>query len=172
MRMEESLSDRSDLRLAEAEYRLILAQPLAAAAETAAERGDPSLFNDMAAMLALMHLVERLAERYLEQIPESERDSPIAALRAAPLGACALVFTESELDQASVDECLGALRKAHGMLSGEQVLDGADDRIDTAWQALRAEEWETALAELRTATRQITAAVDDWEASRTTAGGD
>lgn len=167
----ESHQERAGLRLAEAEYRMLIAQPLAAAAETAAERGDPNLFNDMGSMLALMRLVDRLARRYRDETPESRRQSSDEAFRAAPLGACALVFTESELDQASIDECLGALQKAQRMLLGEGVLSVADERVDTAWQSLREEQWEAALAELRTATRDLAAAVDAWEAARESENG-
>ncbi|MEA5444739.1 hypothetical protein VCB98_02785 [Gammaproteobacteria bacterium AB-CW1] len=154
------------LRLASGEYRLVVAPALAAAAETAAERGDPHLFNDMASMLALVWMVEGLVARYRHSVPLDQQTSEDRALDAAPLGACALVFTESELDEASVDECLGALRRAAQMLEDDGIARTGEEYLDQAWEALRTEANEDAIAHLRACARRLGTAVDEWEASR------
>ncbi len=163
---QEDTMDGAEIRLAEKEYRLLLAQPLAAAAETAAERGDPHLFNDMASMLALMHTVRSLAGHYRREVPADEWDSREAALEAAGLGACALVFTESELSREEVDECLGALHQAAGMLDADRVLSVADEDIAAAWNALQRSQYEPALERLQKACAGIAEAIDRWESER------
>lgn len=155
-----------ELRLAAGEYRFVVAPPLAAAAETAAERGDPQLFNDMASMLALSWMVEALVGRYREMVPAEQRTSTEQALDAAPLGACALVFTESDLDEDTVGECLGALRQAGRMLQADGVDRAGREALDEAWAALRDEQHEQAIEQLRECTRRMTDAIDAWEAAR------
>ena len=49
------------------EYQQVVAPALKAAADLAAARGDPYLFNDLPSMLALMILVKGLADRYQDQ---------------------------------------------------------------------------------------------------------
>lgn len=154
------------LRLDSAEYGLLVAPPLAAAAEVAAERGDPHLFNDMASMLALMWMVSGLVSVYREAVPRSRWSSSEQALDAAPLGACALVFTESGLDESAVDECLSSLSRAGRMLEADGAHAAGDAELAAAWMALREGAHESAIASLQTCARAMTAAVDNWEAQR------
>jgi hypothetical protein len=156
----------AELHLASAEYRQVVAPALAAAAETAAERGDPQLFNDMASMLALGWMVEGLVVRYRDAVSPAQRGSSEESLDAAPLGACALVFTESELDEATVSECLGALRQASRLLVEDRVHEAGREALDGGWQALRNDEHDQAIESLRDCARAMAHAVDRWEEAR------
>ena len=49
------------------EYQAVVAPAMRAAAELAAARGDPYLFNDVACMLGLMVMVRDLADLYQDQ---------------------------------------------------------------------------------------------------------
>src|SRR5579859_1177809 len=71
------------------EYQLLAAPALQAAAEVAAQRGDPHLYNDMASMLALLGTVTALTHAYLQQ-PLPADSSPHEVLEIAPLSVCAL----------------------------------------------------------------------------------
>ncbi|MGD8380214.1 MAG: hypothetical protein PVJ40_10585 [Gammaproteobacteria bacterium] len=146
------------------QYRLIVAPALESAADTAARRGDPWLYNDMASMLALMALVTGLATCYHE---DSGADEALARrLEQAPLAACGMVFTETELTQAQVDDCIWALRKAYSTLRGDQVIGEESESVTTAWKALRDGRRDNALEALKSLSRDIARAVDDWEAHR------
>lgn len=158
----------AELHLASAEYRHVVAPALAAAAETAAERGDPQLFNDMASMLALVWMVDGLVERYRKAVPMADRASSEQSLDAAPLGTCALVFTESELDEETVSECLKALGQAGRMLADDGVHRAGTEALESGWQALRNDEHETAIERLRDCARAMAEAVDRWEENRAT----
>jgi hypothetical protein len=158
-----------ELRLHSREYAQVVAPVLQAAAEVAAERGDPQLFGDMASMLALMHLVEGLAERCRNASGDALESSG-EALAAAPLGACALVFSESGLESAAVDECLGALRRAGDMLRADGVLAFDTKASGAIWRKLADGAREEAVAALREVARDLTARIDAWEAGRRTQG--
>jgi len=155
-----------ELHLASAEYALVVAPALAAAAETAAERGDPHLFNDMASMLALSWMVEGLVAAYQQAVPSSQWASEERAMQAAPLGACALVFTESELEPSVVEECLGALAQAGKMLKKDKVDQAAQGQLLEGWQALQQGDHESAIARLRECARSMAESVDEWESKR------
>ncbi len=157
---------RSELRLESGEYARVVAPALAAAAETAAERGDPKLFNDMASMLALMWMVSALVSRFREAVPAEQCASSEEALKAAPLGACALVFTESGLEESAVDECLSALHSAGRMLEAERIHEAGRASLDEAWQALERGQHEAGIEALRHCARELATAVDSWEAAR------
>jgi hypothetical protein len=170
MHQDQGEHDTNSLQLNSVEYGLLVAPALAAAAEVAAERGDPHLFNDMASMLALMWMVSGLASAYRQAVPESQWSSPKPALEAAPLGACALVFTESDLDQSAVDECLSSLIRAGQMLEAEGVHEAGKEGIAASWAALQNDEHESAIASLQAAARAIAVAIDGWEAQRGNGG--
>ncbi|HEV2321494.1 MAG TPA: hypothetical protein VGT42_03955, partial [Gammaproteobacteria bacterium] len=104
-----------------AEYQVLAAPALQVAAEQAARRGDPHLFNDMPSMLALLGMVSALVHTYLEGKPGPDA-SPREALEAAPLAVCALVFTESGLDAPTVEQCLRALSGAYLQLLRQGIL--------------------------------------------------
>jgi hypothetical protein len=148
------------------EYHLLAAVPLQAAAEIAAQRGDPHLFNDMPAMLALLAMVTTLTHAYLEGGQVFLRRSPASPLEAAPVAVCALVFSESNLEASEVETCLRALSTAYFQLLQEGVLGPQDAYVDKAFEALLAGDRVTALQFLKRATSAMASAIDAWEAGQ------
>ena len=147
--------------LTPAEYRLLAAPALQTAAELAAQRGDPHLYNDMASMLALLGMVSALVHAYLE---EGAADaSPQQALEAAPLAVCALVFTESGLEADQVADCLRALSAAYLQLLRQGALGPQDAYVDKAYKELRSDQRSAALQSLKLAAHAMAKAVDAWE---------
>ena len=149
------------------EYQLLAAPALEAAAQVAAERGDPHLYNDMASMLALLGMVSCLTHVYLEQaLPgASSREQ----LESAPLSACALVFTESGLEAPEVEQCLRALSHAYLTLLQAGVLGPQDALVEQAYAEFLAGERPKGLRYLRQAAMAMTRAVDAWEAAQSPA---
>jgi hypothetical protein len=149
------------------EYQLIAAVPLQAAAEIAAQRGDPQLFNDMPAMLALLVMVTTLTHTYLNRRPGFPQSSPDATLEAAPVAVCALVFSESNLEPSEVTVCLRALSSAYLQLLRQGVLGPQEAYAGKAFESLLAGDRVGALQSLKRAAYAMTAAVDAWEARGT-----
>ncbi len=150
--------------LTPAEYPLLAAPALQTAAELAAQRGDPHLYNDMASMLALLGMVSALVHAYLEEGLAGA--SPCTALEAAPLAVCALVFTESGLEAPQVDACLRALSAAYLQLLRQGALGPQDAYVDKAYKELRSGQHPAALQSLKLAAHAMARAVDAWEARR------
>ena len=148
--------------LTPAEYQLLAAPALQTAAELAAQRGDPHLYNDMASMLALLGMVSALVHAYLEGAPAEA--SPRAVLEAAPLAVCALVFTESGLEADQVDACLRALSAAYLQLLRQGALGPQDAYVDKAFRELMAAQRPAAMQSLKLAAHAMAGAVDAWEA--------
>ncbi len=155
----------SDGLLKPVEYELLAAPALQAAADVAAQRGDPHLYNDMASMLALLGTVTALTHAYLEQGLPVEA-SPRAELERAPLAVCALVFTESGLEASEVERCLRALSRAYLQLLKDGVLGPQEALVEKGYAELMAGERPQALQSLRQATLAMAKAVDQWEAGR------
>lgn len=151
------------------EYELIAAPALQAAAEVAAQRGDPHLYNDMASMLALLGTVTALVHAYLEQGLSGEA-SPRQILERAPLAVCALVFTESGLEAPAVEQCLRALSSAYLRLLREGVLGPQEGLAEKGFAELLAGERTQALQSLKQAVSAMTQAVDTWEGARASSG--
>jgi len=147
------------------EYQLLAAPALQAAAEVAAQRGDPHLYNDMASMLALLGTVTALTHAYLQQ-PLSAGASPHKVLEVAPLSVCALVFTESGLGAAEVEQCLRALSQAYLKLLKEGVLGPQEGLVEKGFAELMAGERASALQSLHQAAQAMTRAIDAWEAAQ------
>jgi len=147
------------------EYDLLAAPALQAAAEVAAQRGDPHLYNDMPCMLALLGAVTALTHAYLQQ-PLPNEASPPASLESAPLAVCALVFTESGLEAPQVEQCLRALSRAYLQLLREGVLGPQEALVEKGFGQLIAGERPAALHSLHQAMQAMARAIDMWEASR------
>ena len=147
------------------EYELIAAPALQAAAEVAAQRGDPHLFNDMASMLALLGTVTALVHAYLEQGLPSEA-SPRGVFENAPLAVCALVFTESGLEAPVVERCLRALSSAYLRLLREGILGPQEGMAEKGFAQLMAGEHLQALQSLKQSVAAMARAVDAWEAGQ------
>ncbi|MGH8371326.1 MAG: hypothetical protein ACRETO_01175 [Gammaproteobacteria bacterium] len=148
------------------EYRLLAAVPLQAAAEIAAQRGDPQLFNDMPTMLALLAMVTALTHAYLNRSSVFPQRSPDPALEAAPVAVCALVFSESNLEPSEVETCLRALSSAYLQLLRQGVLGPQEAYVEKAFESLLAGKRVTALQSLKQAAYAMTGAIDAWEAKQ------
>ena len=150
------------------EYQLLAAPALQAAAEVAAQRNDPHLYNDMASMLALLGSVTALTHAYL-QLPPLPQASPREVLEIAPLSICALVFTESGLAAPEVQSCLRALSQAYLQLLKEGVLGPQEGLVEKAFEQLMSGERVSALQSLRQAMQLMAQSVDAWESARSEA---
>ncbi|MGE5624123.1 MAG: hypothetical protein ACM3ZT_01090 [Bacillota bacterium] len=150
--------------LSPAEYQLLAAPALEAAAQVAAERGDPHLYSDMASMLGLLGTVTCVTHAYLQQLPPD--GSPRKQLEAAPLAVCALVFTESGLEAPEVERCLRALSAAYLKLLREGVLGPQEALVEQAYLELTDGKRPSGLQSLKRAIRAMARAVDAWEASQ------
>jgi hypothetical protein len=149
------------------EYQLIAAPALQTAAQLAAQRGDPKLYNDMPSMLALLGMVSGLTHAYLQQAPPPfPATSARSALESAPLAVCALVFTESGLEASQVQGCLRALSSAYLQLLHQGVLGPQEAYVEKAFQQFLAGERPGALQSLRQAASSMARAVDGWESAR------
>ncbi|HEY3858365.1 MAG TPA: hypothetical protein VGM47_02000 [Gammaproteobacteria bacterium] len=151
------------------EYQLLAAPALQAAAEVAAQRGDPHLYNDLPSMLALLGTVTALTHAYLQQdLPQGS--SSRAVLERAPLAVCALVFTESGLEAPQVEQCLGALSQAYLRLLREGVLGPQEGLVEKGLEQLMAGNRLQALQSLRQGVQTMARAVDAWEFTRSSEG--
>ena len=147
------------------EYELLAAPALQAAAEVAAQRGDPHLYNDMPCMLALLGTVTALTHAYLQQ-PLPAGASPQASLESAPLAVCALVFTGSGLEAPQVEQCLRALSRAYLQLLREGVLGPQEGLVEKGFDQLMAGQRPAALHSLHQGVQAMARAVDGWERGR------
>lgn len=155
--------------LTPAEYQLLAAPALEAAAQVAAERGDPHLHNDMASMLALLGMVSCLTRAYLEQsLPGASGREQLAA---APVAVCALVFTESGLEAPEAEQCLQALSHAYLRLLKAGVLGPQDALVEQAFVEFLAGARPEGLRNLRLAALAMARAVDAWEAAQSPVSG-
>ena len=155
------VTSRSAGLLTPAEYQLLAAPALQVAAEQAARRGDPHLFNDMPSMLALLGMVSALLHAYLEALPPDA--SPRDVLEAVPMTVCALVFTETGLEAPVVEQCLRALSAAYLQLLRQGALGPQDAYVDKAYGEFMAGTREVGIQYLRQAAFAMVAAVEAWE---------
>ena len=153
------------------EYQLLAAPALETAAQLAAQRGDPHLFNDMPTMLALLGMVSALTYAHLERVSSLPEASTRATLEAAPLAVCTLVFTRSGLTAGEVRQCIEALSAAFLQLLRQGVLGAQGAFVETAYEQLLAGDRPAALRSLRKAAQAIVGAVDAWEASQAAVEG-
>jgi len=158
------VSDTDGL-LTPVEYQLLAAPALQAAAEMAAQRNDPHLYNDMASMMTLLGTVTALTHAYLQQPLPAEASSR-EVLEVAPLSICALVFTESGLEALEVQQCLRALSQAYLQLLKAGVLGPQEGLVEKAFDELMTGDRVSALQTLRQAAQAMTRAIDAWEAAR------
>lgn len=151
------------------EYELLAAPALQAAAEVAAQRGDPHLYNDMPSMLALLGTVTALTHAYLQRDLPGD-SSPREMLERAPLSVCALVFTESGLEALEVEQCLRALSQAYLQLLREGILGPQESLVEAGFEQLLAGDRLQGLQSLRQGVQAMARAIDAWETARGPAG--
>lgn len=145
-----------------ATYHGVVGPALQAAAEVAAERGDPTLHADMPSMLALIDLISALAARWRRERSVDQRTARM--LEGAPAAACVMVLQEAKLDESAIGQCLAALEAAYAQLVEYEVTAAARTKIDNAWRALQNDRREVAVTNLKEAAQQIVTAIEDWQA--------
>ncbi|MGR8946993.1 MAG: hypothetical protein ACU84Q_03040 [Gammaproteobacteria bacterium] len=148
------------------EYQQVVAPAMKAAADLAAARGDPYLFNDLPSMLTLMVLVSGLADRYQDKWGPLGQLSPPATFKQAPIAACVMVLKEYEVDEQSIAAMTQALSKACESLQADAVFGAESLQVQKAWEAQLAEKPDLCAAHLRQAGTIIAAAIDSWEQAR------
>jgi len=144
-------------------YYAVVGPALQAAAEIAAERGDPTLAADMPAMLALIELVGYLTAQYHDQ--NHAEDEAEDWLHGAPAAACVMVMQEAKLEQAAIGQCLAALEAAYAQLAEHQVTAPAVELILRGGLQLQAGERKLAIGTLKQATRIVVKAIEAWRES-------
>lgn len=148
------------------EYQAVIAPAMQAAAELAAARGDPYLYNDLACMLTLMVLVRDLADLYQDQWGALGQTSVAGVFAAAPKAAVVMVMTEYEVEPSSVRSMTAALERAYEQISSDKVFGPERVQIQRAWDARIADKVDTANAFMRQAAAATAGAIDAWEARR------
>ncbi|MBT8447305.1 MAG: hypothetical protein HKO62_00860 [Gammaproteobacteria bacterium] len=148
------------------EYQAIVAPAMKAAAELAAARGDPHLYNDLACMLTLRTLIRDLADLYQDQWGALGQHSPAEVMAAAPAAACIMVLKEYDLEPDSISHMVDAIDRAATQLAAAGIFGAERLAVQKAWDARLAGRGETADAWMRQAATQVAAAIDGWEARR------
>lgn len=144
-------------------YYAVIGPALQAAAEIAAERGDPTLAADMPAMLALIELVNHLSAYHNEQAPDADNDQDW--LQGAPAAACVMVMQEAKLEQAAIGQCLAALEAAYAQLVEHDVTAAARELVRRGCLQIEAGERKLAGASLKQAARRIVKEIEAWRES-------
>lgn len=148
------------------EYQMIVAPSLKVAADLAATRGDPKLFQDLPSMLCLMHLVATLSRFYQEEWAVMESMSTEGSLRDAPLAACAMVLAEGGVEQDQARPLLHALSAAYGQVDGAGLTEAVNIEIHLAWRAMTESRFEQFMALLEQAAKKLAVSIDAWEKSK------
>lgn len=148
------------------EYQMIVAPSLKVAAELAASRGDPTLFQDMPSMLCLIHLVSRLKDYYVDEWAVMTSMSSDASLQKAPEAACMMVLTEGNVDKSELSVMVDALNRAYQQVSNADITGDVDHLIARAWAAMKENQHEQFLVLLEQASKKFVLVVDGWERRR------
>ncbi|MFK8066626.1 MAG: hypothetical protein AB8D52_00100 [Gammaproteobacteria bacterium] len=150
------------------EYQAVIGPALHAAADVAAARGDPDLFNDLPSMLALMTLTHDLADLYQHHWGALGQLSPPAIFEAAPIAACVIVLQEQELEQESITAMTDALERADIMLREENLLGMERVEVQKAWDAFLDKNTDLAHTHMKQAARIVANIIDTWEVHKQT----
>ncbi len=145
------------------EYQAVIGPALHAAADIAAARGDPDLFNDLSSMLALMTLVRDLADLYQHHWGALGQISASEIFEAAPFAACVIVLQEQELPPESITAMTQALDDANTILRKENLLGRERVEVQKAWDAFLDQNPELGHTHLKQAARSVTNIIDTWE---------
>ena len=148
------------------EYQMIVAPSLKVAAELAASRGDPKLFQDMACMLCLIHMVSRLKNYYVDEWAVMSAMSSDASLQSAPEAACMMVLTEGSVDKEELGPMISSLNRAYTLVIDAGVSETSDEDIKRAWAAMKTNEHEQFMALLEQSAKKFVIALDGWEKTR------
>lgn len=139
-------------------YHNIVGPALKAAADVAADRGDPTLAADMPCMLALIDMVSGLTNDYDAHAGTTHADD----IRQITAAACVMVMQEAGLEEAAIGQCLAALETAYKQLLRQAVTQDAGELVDNGGEFLRSGDREAGQAYLKQATQRIVAAIETW----------
>jgi len=148
------------------EYQMIVAPSLKVAAELAATRGDPKLYQDMPSMLCLIHLVKTLADFYREEWAALESMSSEQSLTDAPMASCAMVLAEGGVDQSHAGNLLSALERAYQQIDEAGLTQAVNIEIHLAWRAMTESRFEQFMAMLEQAAKKLVGSIEAWEKTR------
>ncbi|MEO1889305.1 MAG: hypothetical protein ABGX33_05260 [Cycloclasticus sp.] len=148
------------------EYQMIVAPSLKVAAELAASRGDPQLFQDLPSMLCLMYLVTGLKDYYVDEWALVSGMSNEESLNKAPEAACMMVLTEGNVEKSELGTMIDALNRAYQRILPEGVCDEANIDLKRAWESIKKNENEQFLAQLEQAAKKFVQSLVNWERAR------
>ena len=148
------------------EYQMIVAPSLKVAAELAASRGDPKLFQDMACMLCLIHMVSRLKNYYVDEWAVMSAMSSETSLQSAPEAACMMVLTEGNVDKGELSSMISSLNRAYELVVEADISKACDTDIKRAWDAMKKNDYEQFMALLEQSAKKFVLALDGWEKTR------
>jgi len=148
------------------EYQMIVAPSLKVAAELAASRGDPKLFQDMACMLCLIHMVSRLKNYYVDEWAVMSAMSSETSLQSAPEAACMMVLTEGNVDKGELSSMISSLNRAYELVVEADISKACDTDIKRAWDAMKKNDYEQFIALLEQSAKKFVLALDGWEKTR------
>jgi len=148
------------------EYQIIVAPSLKVAAELAASRGDPKLYQELPSMLCLIYLITRLRDLYIDQWGVLNTMSSDISLAEAPQAACAMVLAEANVEKTDAATLLSALSRAYSQVIEADICHAADEVILQAWEAIKKGDNEQFIAQVEQAAKKFVAAVVQWEQVR------
>ncbi len=152
------------------EYLTIVAPVLETCAALAAERGDPTLKGDLPSMLAVIVLVEGLAELHrsarqpLGQCPAADVYGEL------PYAVAVMVLLENGVESPQLEQMETALRMIRTRLTAGVGLPPAPVLAAPAWAELIEHKGVDARAALRLAAREVIAVVESLDPHHAKAG--
>ncbi|MBL4783734.1 MAG: hypothetical protein JKX92_15985 [Porticoccaceae bacterium] len=150
------------------EYQIIVGPSLKVSAELAASRGDPKLYQDLACMLCLMHLVSRLKDFYVDEWAVMSAMPNEELLQKAPGAVCIMVLMEGHPDKNQTGAMVESLTRAYQKVIDANIMADTDIEIQRAWQAIKESKHEQFLALLEQAAKKFVMVLDGWERTHNT----
>lgn len=151
------------------EYEIVVAPCLQVAAELAASRNDPTLYNDLASMLALRELVREVSSCYLMDMAAIGQHSSNSQFEHAPIAVSAMVLEEFDVPAEHITPMLNALERAEAMLNEEAVAIAQNGIVEQAYLDLKRDRYDRGMNALTTAGSLMVAIIDEWEQRRSVA---
>ena len=148
------------------EYRYLVAPSLKVCASLAASRNEPWLATDLACMIALYHVINRLLATYSDEWGNLGEASAPHALEKIPDAALAMVMKEAEFAPEVVAECMDAVHRAYAMLREQAVIPDEEPMLNAAWRAMTASDEVSAEALIGAVAGNVVQAIDEWEQHR------
>jgi len=142
------------------EYLALVAPVLETCAALAAERGDPTLQGDLPSMLAVMVLIDGLAELHRAARQPLGQGPGAEVYRELPFAVAVMVLLEAGVESPRLEQMETALRAIHARLLTVSGFAPAPVLLAPAWAALLERRDADARAALRLAARQVIVVVE------------